>query len=438
RITDHPRGRVLQGSAVRHEVQGTAETLPPGQATDQTISKDSARNEPRRQLHSGKPRPRDRVASTLEQRGRSSGPPEARWRPPLSPPSPRTPSWSPERDKDVAALRSGNLRKACGSARTREATPPRRARGAVGGAVQRAVQPALGTQRVDASKPAHSWPLFSGPGPQHPPLRPRTGSCSPVGPAPLPQRPGSDLRRLLQSGQEEGGSPESGAPRVLLLLLPPRLRRRPSDLSFCRSRRGASQTTRAKRFPAEASSAAASGARGAADRLAVQFVEDYEPTKADSYRKKVVLDGEEVQIDILDTAGQEDYAAIRDNYFRSGEGFLCVFSITEMESFAATADFREQILRVKEDENVPFLLVGNKSDLEDKRQVSVEEAKTRADQWNVNYVETSAKTRANVDKVFFDLMREIRARKMEDSKEKNGKKKRKSLAKRIRERCCIL
>ncbi|MBN3288689.1 RALA protein, partial [Polyodon spathula] len=134
-----------------------------------------------------------------------------------------------------------------------------------------------------------------------------------------------------------------------------------------------------------------------------EFVEDYEPTKADSYRKKVVLDGEEVQIDILDTAGQEDYAAIRDNYFRSGEGFLCVFSITELESFAATADFREQILRVKEDENVPFLLVGNKSDLEDKRQVSVEEAKTRAEQWSVNYVETSAKTRANVDKVMRSL-----------------------------------
>ncbi len=71
-----------------------------------------------------------------------------------------------------------------------------------------------------------------------------------------------------------------------------------------------------------------------------QFVEDYEPTKADSYRKKVMLDNEEVQIDILDTAGQEDYAAIRDNYFRSGEGFLCVFSITEHESFAAANEFR--------------------------------------------------------------------------------------------------
>ena len=72
-------------------------------------------------------------------------------------------------------------------------------------------------------------------------------------------------------------------------------------------------------------------------------MEDYEPTKADSYRKKVVLDGEDVQIDILDTAGQEDYAAIRDNYFRSGEGFLLVFSITELESFTATAEFRSVV-----------------------------------------------------------------------------------------------
>ena len=72
----------------------------------------------------------------------------------------------------------------------------------------------------------------------------------------------------------------------------------------------------------------------------MQFVEDYEPTKADSYRKKVFLDDEEVQIDILDTAGQEDYAAIRDNYFRSGEGFLCVFSLVEHESFAAVNEFR--------------------------------------------------------------------------------------------------
>lgn len=80
-----------------------------------------------------------------------------------------------------------------------------------------------------------------------------------------------------------------------------------------------------------------------------EFVEDYEPTKADSYRKKVVLDGEEVQIDILDTAGQEDYAAIRDNYFRSGEGFLCVFSITEDDSFQVkSASFSVQAFYIFE------------------------------------------------------------------------------------------
>jgi len=167
-----------------------------------------------------------------------------------------------------------------------------------------------------------------------------------------------------------------------------------------------------------------------------EFVEDYEPTKADSYRKKVVLDGEEVQIDILDTAGQEDYAAIRDNYFRSGEGFLCVYSITEPESFSATAEFREQILRVKSDENIPFVLVGNKADLEERRQVSREESLGRARQWNVLYVETSAKTRANVDKVFFDLMREIRARKLEESKLNNGQNKKGK--KPGRKRCVIL
>ncbi|XP_046412663.1 ras-related protein Ral-a isoform X2 [Neodiprion pinetum] len=162
-----------------------------------------------------------------------------------------------------------------------------------------------------------------------------------------------------------------------------------------------------------------------------EFVEDYEPTKADSYRKTVVLDAEEVQIDILDTAGQEDYAAIRDNYFRSGEGFLCVFSITEDDSFQATQEFREQILRVKNDDHIPFLLVGNKSDLQEKRKVNLAEAQARSQQWGVPYVETSAKTRENVDKVFFDLMRAIAARKAQENQGEGGERKKKPS-------CCIL
>lgn len=166
-----------------------------------------------------------------------------------------------------------------------------------------------------------------------------------------------------------------------------------------------------------------------------EFVEDYEPTKADSYRKKLMLDGEEIQIDILDTAGQEDYAAIRDNYFRSGEGFLCVFSITEQESLAAAQELREQILRVKNDDNIPFLLVGNKADLNERRTVTDEAAREQADQWRVRYVETSAKTRHNVSEVFIDLLRSIKERR---SREQSNESRNGKAAKRRTKRKCFL
>jgi len=143
-----------------------------------------------------------------------------------------------------------------------------------------------------------------------------------------------------------------------------------------------------------------------------EFVEDYEPTKADAFRKTIPLNGEDVQIDILDTAGQEEYAAIRDNYIRSGEGFLCVFSLIESESLEDIIELREQIMRVKgESPNVPIILVGNKADLDHARQISEEEISALASKWNLEYIKTSAKTRMNVDKVFYDLMKKIHEQK---------------------------
>ncbi|UJR33830.1 hypothetical protein I4U23_021254 [Adineta vaga] len=140
-----------------------------------------------------------------------------------------------------------------------------------------------------------------------------------------------------------------------------------------------------------------------------EFVVDYEPTKADSYRKAVMLDGEEVQIDILDTAGQENYAAIRDTYIRSGEGFLLVFDVTDAESFTDLNELYEQILRVKNGgTNIPAILVGNKIDLAERRKVTLEDAEQKARSWSIRYIETSAKTKHNVDKVFCELMRIVR------------------------------
>jgi Ras-related protein Ral-A len=69
-------------------------------------------------------------------------------------------------------------------------------------------------------------------------------------------------------------------------------------------------------------------------------------------------------------------------------------------------------MRVKgESPSVPIILVGNKADLDHARQISEEEISTLASKWNLEYIETSAKTRMNVDKIFYDLMKKIHEQK---------------------------
>jgi len=148
-----------------------------------------------------------------------------------------------------------------------------------------------------------------------------------------------------------------------------------------------------------------------------EFVEEYEPTSADAYRKKITMDGELMNLDILDTAGQEEYAAMRDNYYRTGEGFLCVYSITIEDSWRQLKEFHEQIQRVTENEEMPFVVVGNKADLEEKRQVSYKQGKELADTLHAEFYETSAKTNTNVEEAFLALVRKIREVKLRGVKE---------------------
>ena len=85
------------------------------------------------------------------------------------------------------------------------------------------------------------------------------------------------------------------------------------------------------------------------------FVEEYDPTIEDSYRKQAVIDGETCLLDILDTAGQEEYSAMRDQYMRTGEGFLCVFAVDNMKSFEDIESYRRQIRRVKDADDIPMI-----------------------------------------------------------------------------------
>ena len=104
-----------------------------------------------------------------------------------------------------------------------------------------------------------------------------------------------------------------------------------------------------------------------------QFCDEYDPTIEDNYRKQIAVDNEVCLLEIMDTAGQEEYSALRDQYVRGGEGFLLVFSLTSHESFYEMEEHYERILRVKDVENssnVPIILVGSKSDMINDRQVT--------------------------------------------------------------------
>jgi len=138
------------------------------------------------------------------------------------------------------------------------------------------------------------------------------------------------------------------------------------------------------------------------------FVEEYDPTIEDSYRKQCVIDGEDALVDILDTAGQEEFSAMREHYMRRGEGFLLVYSITDRDSFDTINAYHQQILRVKDTESVPIVLVGNKCDLEDERRVGKNEGRFIGEELGCRSVETSAKLGLNVTEAVLNLVRQIR------------------------------
>uniref|UniRef100_A0A8C0Z556 RAP1B, member of RAS onco family n=1 Tax=Canis lupus familiaris TaxID=9615 RepID=A0A8C0Z556_CANLF len=108
------------------------------------------------------------------------------------------------------------------------------------------------------------------------------------------------------------------------------------------------------------------------------------------------------------TAREEQFTAMRDLYMKNGQGFALVYSITAQSTFNDLQDLREQILRVKDTDDVPMILVGNKCDLEDERVVGKEQGQNLARQWNnCAFLESSAKSKINVNEIFYDLVRQI-------------------------------
>jgi len=157
--------------------------------------------------------------------------------------------------------------------------------------------------------------------------------------------------------------------------------------------------------------------------LTIRYIQDvffdtYDPTIEDSYRHQIEISDKVYVLEILDTAGTQQFHSMRDMYMKSGDGFLVVYSIEFKSTFLEAESLYGDVLRVRDADRVPLLLVGNKCDLVN-REVTPQDGQAKAAQWGVPFYETSAKTDTNIAAVFLTITKQI-------LKMDHGEKKKKS------------
>ncbi|GAA5909696.1 hypothetical protein JCM6882_008467 [Rhodosporidiobolus microsporus] len=137
------------------------------------------------------------------------------------------------------------------------------------------------------------------------------------------------------------------------------------------------------------------------------FVDSYYPTIENTFSKIVKYKGQEYGLDIIDTAGQDEFSILSSRHAVGLHGWILIYSVTSRSSFEICSIIREKILGYTGRDNVPIVLVGNKSDLAVQRQVTKEEGAALAASWGAAFTESSARTAENVGKIFEQTIAEI-------------------------------
>ncbi|KAN0100821.1 P-loop containing nucleoside triphosphate hydrolase protein [Tylopilus felleus] len=166
-------------------------------------------------------------------------------------------------------------------------------------------------------------------------------------------------------------------------------------------------------------------------------VQTYDPTIEDAYRKQLIVDNKMCFVEVIDTAGQEEYATLRDQWVRSGQGFILVYSIASRSTFERLEVFRQSMLKVKRQKPI-FMLVGNKCDKTYEREVSREEGIALARTFGCEFMETSARTAYNVELLFTNLVRALRQTKRLESGGQNGRQGDKSSKDSKKPKCVVM
>eukprot|EP00300_Choanocystis_sp_HF-7_P034627 c47515_g1_i1.p1 GENE.c47515_g1_i1~~c47515_g1_i1.p1 ORF type:complete len:211 (-),score=34.13 c47515_g1_i1:8-640(-) len=141
--------------------------------------------------------------------------------------------------------------------------------------------------------------------------------------------------------------------------------------------------------------------------LGYEFGEDYDPTLFDSHKKHKMIGPESVCLRLLDTSGQEEFNNLEEHILQSS-GVLIFYSITDPYSFKRVTDFYDLVQRCCSE--LPVVLVATKSDLNDGRAISPQDGQILAQQWGIPFLETSAKTKDNLEEAFDLLILGMRER----------------------------
>jgi len=160
--------------------------------------------------------------------------------------------------------------------------------------------------------------------------------------------------------------------------------------------------------------------------LSNNFPKEYDPTIEDSFTATKEINGNRYLLEIVDTAGAEEYVVMQAEWIRLSEGFIIVYSIVDKASFENVDAFYENIINYKNednnDEKVPMVLVANKCDLEDNREVDVASGQAKAGKWGCSLLECSAKSNLNVQEVFAKCVEAIVEMKSKNKPAKVGRK----------------
>jgi len=138
-----------------------------------------------------------------------------------------------------------------------------------------------------------------------------------------------------------------------------------------------------------------------------KFIQDSPHTIGVEFGTRIInVDTKRIKLQIWDTAGQERFRAVTRSYYRGAVGALLVYDITRRSSFTNLTGWLTDAKNLTSP-NTVFILIGNKKDLEELRQVSYEEASEWAQSNNMKFLETSALTGENVEEVFIQTAKEI-------------------------------